>query len=435
MRRLAWMAMLVALAATLSARVHGEEPLPLAFVRHRLALPDARPLAGVGKGVWADVDVIPGQAPGSAHPQGTVLVAQATADDPSPAITEWDLATGSIVRSAVLPLPATQADLRLVRAGGRLHAFASRAPDGRIFYVRLDAALRIEHVAAWGKGERPRVATDGHAMAVLWSGSRAGTPSDRGWQLEIIDALGRPSWTATVARRGGSTFAFGNPLAFVDGRAFVLLAEQAVPNVVAFSPDGHERQVSALPFRPDDGRLFASQGHVFFTDGCRVMDLAGGSFVRAPNRDEGVHHCAAFDAVADAEGRLVTATGDVRSATMALLARFADPVDAAERRPLWCFGRPARLVVERLRGRVWLDWAELEQVPCRSCEGRSTQPKAFRNSVRFHAEVPCVGPFDGHCKRARSSRFWPDPQSRTARRATIRRRSKRRHGSTKDCPA
>jgi hypothetical protein len=397
MRRFVWIAWLLWSAMTLPARARAEGEWPLATVRHRMLLPDARPLPGVGGGVWAEVDAIPGQAPGPGHPQGTVLVAQATAHDPSPAVTEWDLATGSILQSAVLPLPAAEADLRLVRAGGRLHAFASRAPDGPIFHARLDASLRIEHVDRWGRGERPRIATDGDAIAVLWSGTREGAGGERGWRLEVIDALGSSAWGAVVARTSGSTFAFGDPLAFVGGSVFVLLASQAVPAVVAFSPGGRERRVSALPFRPDDGRLLASRGNVFFTDGCRVTDLADGSGLRVPDRPEGARRCAAFDAAADAGGCWATAAGDVRSPSMAFVARFADPVDAVERRPFWHFGRPARLVVERLRGHVWLDWAELEQVPCRSSEGRSTQPKAFRDSVRLHAEVPCVGPFDGHC--------------------------------------
>ena len=397
MRRVAWTLWLLSSAMTLPLRGWADAELPVATVRHRLALPDARPLGGADRGVWADVDAVPGQSPGPGHLQGTVLVAQATAHDPSPAITEWDLATGSMVRSTVLPLPAAQADLRLVRAGGGLHAFASRAPDGPIFYARFDASLRLEHLERLGSGERPRVATDGDAIAVLWSGARARGPGDRGWQLEVIDAVGQPAWTAVVSRTSGSTFAVGDPLAFTGGRTFVLLANQAVPAVVAFSADGRERQVSALPFRFEDGRLLASRGQVFLTDGCRLANLADGSDVRVPNRREGERHCPAFDAVADGEGRWVTAAGELRGPSMALVARFADPVDAVERRPFWCFGRPARLVVDQFRGRVWLDWAELEQVPCRSSEGRSTQPKAFRNSVRLHVEVSCVGPFDGHC--------------------------------------
>ena len=400
MARFAWMAWRFALALLVSivavqAETRAQACAALVSVRHRLVLPDARPLARPG--VWADADAIAGQAPGPDHPAGTVLVAQATVEDPSPAITEWDLATGEIVRSAVLPLPAAQADLRLVRAGDRLHAFASRAPDGPIFHARLDASLRVENVELWGRGERPRVATDGDVIAVLGSGARSGAQRDRGWRLDVIDALGRPLWAAVVSRTNASTFAFSNPLALTGGRAFVLLADARVPSVVTFSPDGRERRVSALPDRPEDGRLFASRGRVFLTDGCRVTDVADGSAVRVPDRAAGEGHCPALDPVADAGGRFVTAAGEVRSAAMVPVARFADPVDAAERRPFWIFGRPARLVVERFRGRVWVDWAELEQVPCRSSEGRSTQPKAFRNSVRVHAEVSCVGPFDGHC--------------------------------------
>jgi hypothetical protein len=397
MRWFAWMAWLLLGAMAVPARAWSAPRLPRGEVRHRLALPDARPLYGAGRGVWADVDAIPGDAPSSDHPQGTVLVAQATEDDPSPAITEWDLATGSIVRSAVLPLPAEQADLRIVRAGNRFHAFASRAPDGPIFYARFDASLHLEHVELWGTGERPRVATDGDAIAVLWAGARASATGDRGWHLEVIDALGRRAWAAVVSRTEGSTFAFGDPLAFTGGRAFVLLADQSVPAVVAFSAGGRERRLSALPCRPDDARLLSSEGQAFLTDGCRVASLADGSDVRVPNRRDGEHRCAAFDAVADVDGRWATAAGDVRSPSMALVARFADPVDAVERRPFWCFGRPARLVVDPRGGRVWLDWAELEQVPCRSSEGRSTQPKAVRNSERLHVEVSCVGPFDRHC--------------------------------------
>lgn len=396
MWRLAWMALVASLVTAAATRARAEGCAPLACVRHRLALPDARPLPDIA-GAWADVDAIAGQAPGPDHPAGTVLVAQATIGDPSPAVTEWDLATGAIVRSTVLPLPAAQADMRLVRAGGRLHAFASRAPDGPIFHARLDASLRVEHVDAWGRGERPRVATDGVVIAVLWSGLRADAPGERGWQLEVIDARGRPLWATVVARTSASTFAFSDPLALASGHASVLLADLRAPAVVTFSPDGRERRVAALPFRPDDGRLFASGGRVFVTDGCRVISIADGSAVRIPGRAEAEHHCPAFDPVGDGDGHWVTSAGEVRNASMELAARFGDRVDAAEYRPFWDFGRPARLVVERFRGHAWLDWGELEQVPCRSSEGRSTQPKAFRGSVRIHAEVPCVGPFDGHC--------------------------------------
>ncbi len=331
---------------------------------HRILLPDARPLDG---GQWADVDALAGQPPGPAHPAGTVIVAQASAQEPSPTVTEWDLASGSVVRGAALPLPASQADLRIVRAGGALHVFASRAPRGPIVYARLDESLRIERVEPLGFGERPRVATDGNVIAALWEGTAAAGSRDPGWRLILVDARGHPLWTARLARTDLSTYYFGNPLALVAGHVFALLPDRPELSIVEFSADGREQHVSALPYDSDDGRLFVTAGGLFFTDGCTATPLwsqdGSSTGVSAPlpgrvARSDRGRSCPAFEAVSDERGWLVTASGDVRAPSMALEAHFADPGDGAERRPLWVFGIAALLVIEREHGHVRLDWTD-----------------------------------------------------------------------------
>ncbi len=347
------------------------DPTPAVLVR-RVALPDARP---VPEGPWGDIDAVEGTPPGLEHPRGTVIVAQASAEEPSPAVTEWDVATGGLVRSAVLPWPATEADLRIARTGNALHVVAARGSAGSLVYARLTSRLQIEQVETLGAGERARMATDGHVVAILWSGTREGDASEggtRGWQLITLDAFGRRLGAMSLLRTNVSTFIYGQPLAVVDGNVFVLLPNGALPTLLRLGPDLGVRAVQSLPWSPDDARLMASDGRVLFTDDCAVLQLwperslAPAFAERLPGRAPLGRSCPAFDAVADGSGRYVTSQGDVLSADLRVKRHFSgagDMPDAFGMRPLWLFGRPALLGVDRNAGRAWLAWMDGETLP------------------------------------------------------------------------
>src|SRR5207237_2267601 len=105
---------------------------------------------------WGEVDAAPGEEPSVEHPRGTIVVAEAIAREPSPSVTEWDLASGAWIRSAPLPLPAAFADLRVVRAGGGYQVTASAGPMLDIVHLRLGRGLDARAVEHLGVGERPR---------------------------------------------------------------------------------------------------------------------------------------------------------------------------------------------------------------------------------------------------------------------------------------
>jgi hypothetical protein len=333
---------------------------------HRIALPGPRP-AATGRD-WSHLDAVAGDPPSAQHPRGTVIVAEAIDVEPSPSITERDLAGGDLVRSVPLPLSSAFSDLRIVRAGDALHLLAAEGRGGRIVYVRLGEHLEIERLETIGRGEPPRVATDGALVAVLWAGARAPPWADVGWQLLTLDGAGERLGESRLARTGESTFLFGDPLAVAAGRVVALVPRGAALDVVELGPDARPRRTLAVPWSPDDARLFATGDRVYFTDDCRYLEVSGPELddtpppalasppLSLPGRPVGARSCVAFEAAADDSGSLVTTEGDVRDAALRAVRHFATP-EGIVMRALWIYGSPALLVAGGPGGRASLLWA------------------------------------------------------------------------------
>lgn len=333
---------------------------------HRMPLPDPKRVS-VGRD-WANVDAVAGDAPSPEHPRGTVVVAQAIAQEPSPSVTEWDVASGSLVRSAPLPWPAAFADVRLVRAGDSFHVVGAEPRGGQIAYARLSRALGVERIEPLGRGERPRIATDGSIVAVLWSGTWVRAPGEaRGWQLVTLDARGDPLAHVCLVRTSVSTAVYGEPMTVAGGRVFVLLPDGPAPRFVQLGADARVERSRSLSFGPLDGRFFVSSERVFFTDNCTYVELwpvDGGDVERGslPRRREGARSCTPFGAAADASGRLVTTEGDVLSADFEVERHFADPLGVVTR-ALWIEGQPALVVVGAAGGRASFVWGDADEAP------------------------------------------------------------------------
>jgi hypothetical protein len=326
---------------------------------HSLILPELRRSA-TGRD-WADLDAAVGEPPSPAHPRGTVVVAQAIAYEPSPSVTEWDVAAGTLVRSTPLPLPAAACELRIVRAGDAFHVVAAEGREGPLVYARLGRSLDVERVERIGRGERPRIATDGAVVALLWSGTRDRGGEGSGWQLVTLDARGARLGEARLGRASESTFLLGAPLAVAGGRVFVLLPGGPALRVVQLAADAQMERARDIPWSPDDGRLVAVGGRVLFTDDCRYVDASAPEAARlqptgVPGRGEGGRVCQALDATADGSGRLVTTAGDVLDASLRLLRHFADP-QGVVLRALWIHGAPALVVAGGPGGRAAIVWS------------------------------------------------------------------------------
>jgi hypothetical protein len=329
---------------------------------HRLALPEGR-RAATGRD-WAAIDAAPGEPPSAAHRYGTVVVAEAMAPEPSPSVTEWDLADGAMVRSAALPLSAAFCELRVVRAGDAFHVVAAEGRSGHVVYVRLGRELEIRSVQTIGAGERPRLETDGAIVAMLWAGTRERGGESAGWQLLTFDGGGARLGEARLLRAGDSTYLFGRPLVVAAGRVFVVLPGGGRLRVAQFAPDGKPEQVRPIPWAADDGRLFAIGDRVFFTDDCRsieVVDLASPGAPDAeprllPGRPAAGRVCVAFEAAADGSGRLVTTAGELLDTQLQPLGRFVHP-EGLVMRALWLHGLPAVVIVGGPGGRASVVWS------------------------------------------------------------------------------
>jgi hypothetical protein len=311
---------------------------------------------------WGDVDAAPGDPPSLEHPRGTIVVAEAIGAEPSPSVTEWDLASGAWIRSAPLPLSAAFADLRIVRAGGAYHVVASAGPAGDLVYVCLGRRLDARAVERLGAGERPRVATDGTVVAVLWSGRRARSGEPPGWQLAAFDSTGEPATVARIAETADSTFANGDPLVVAGGKIFVLVPGGVGLRIVRLGAAGNVEGDRPLSWTPDDGRLLSSGGRVLFTDDCSIVEIwpsdrFDADRVPLPGRRRDTRACPAFEGTGDGDGHLVTTTGDVLGADLRIERHIAVSEGLATR-ALWIGPCPAFLVVGAEGGRAAVVWAE-----------------------------------------------------------------------------
>jgi hypothetical protein len=358
-------ALLVVLSCLLAAAGARSEGIS---VVHRIVLPEPRAAAnGTVIRDWANVDLAPGEEPSLQHPRGTVVVAEANAFEPSPSVTEWDLASGTLVRSAPLPLPAAFADLEIVRAGGAYHVIASAGPVGAIIHARLGRSLAAGELEHIGNGERPRVATDGNVVAALWSGwasGRAeGVGADPGWYLATFEGPADRGAAVRISDSTDSTFLYGEPLAVSGGNVFVIVSDAAGVRVARFDAAGYDAGDRLLSWTPDDGRLFRSGQRVLFTDDCTFVEIwpddhLDGDRTLLPGRQRRGRACRAFQAAGDETGRLVTTEGDVLSADLRTRRHLASP-DGVVTRALWIGARPAFLVVGGAGGRASVLWGEL----------------------------------------------------------------------------
>lgn len=334
---------------------------------HRLVLPEPRKAAS-GRD-WADIDAAPGEPPTAAHRNGTVVVAEAMALEPSPAVTELDLSDGALVRSAALPLSAAFCELRIVRAGDTFHVVAAEGRGGRVVHVRLGRELAIESVETVGTGERPRLETDGAVVSMLWSGARERGSETSGWQLLTFEASGARLGEVRLPRATDSTYLFGHPLAVVGGQVFVVLPGGSGPRVAQLSADAKPERVHAIPWSADDGRLFVVGDSLYFTDNCRCIRVFDGSAPDAPMRDPtslpgrpvGARTCMAFEAASDASGRILTTAGELFDAQFSSLRSFVRP-EGLVMRALWVHGVPAWVVAGGPGGRASIEWSS-ENLP------------------------------------------------------------------------
>jgi hypothetical protein len=353
-------ALLFVLNIPLGARAGGAPREPPRV--YRMPLPELKH-AATGRD-WADLDAAPAAPPSALHPRGTVVVAQAIAFEPSPSVTEWDVADGSLVRSAPLPLPASFCELRIVRARDSFHRVAAEGREGRVVHLRLGPALDVARVDPLGIGERPRLATDGSLVAVLWVGPRSGDEQKASWELLTYDAAGERLGEARLGTVTESTFLYGNPLAVAGRRVFVLVPDGSRLRVEPFAFDarGCTEPAQTIPWSPDDGRLFAAGDRVYFTDDCRVVEVAprppgpAPDALLLPGAFDGARACTAFEATADGFGRFVTTAGDVVDARLRVARHFADPAGIVVR-ALWLGGGPALIVAGGAGGRASIVWS------------------------------------------------------------------------------
>jgi hypothetical protein len=292
-------------------------------------------------------------------------VAEANAYEPSPSVTEWDLAVGALVRSAPLPLPAAFGDLRIVRARGAYHVIASSESTGAIVHARLGPDLGAGEVERIGTGERPRVATDGAVIAVLWTDRGEGAPAEPGWHLKTFEAAGARGATVRIGESVDSTFLYGEPLAVSGGNVFVLVSRAGGVRVARFDAAGNAAGDRLLSWTPDDGRLFRSGGRVLFTDDCTFVEIwpddrFDEDRAPLPGRVRRSRACPAFQAAGDEAGRLVTTEGDVLSTDFRIRRHVALP-EGAVTRALWVGRCPAFLVVGGAGGRASVLWGEPDE--------------------------------------------------------------------------
>jgi len=135
-------------------------------------VPIARGWQDSDTGYMPNIDMVEGRAPDERHPAGTVLVAETRADRQEPAtVTEWDLATGRELRE--VPLSAG-ADVRMVRAGGVVHAIVW-SYESALYYVCLSVAdfrvLNVERIGMVGPTGPAAIASDGRVTIVAAEGS------------------------------------------------------------------------------------------------------------------------------------------------------------------------------------------------------------------------------------------------------------------------
>jgi hypothetical protein len=210
------------------------------------------------------IDIAAGDLPGPAFPAGTVYVATTDAKTPTDpvAVTEWDLARATIVRSIVLPVLVDEVTPRILRVGDDLRVLVSSQKS--VSFVQLTRDLRVERHERWaGHVLSPGIdafSADANLTAALYFGDARRLPGDNdGAVLATFDASGRRVAMRTVQRDDPHDLILlgleGNAVV-LDGRVFYLRCSYLGDELLALTPD-----------------LRIVKRVLVSTDGCATADL------------------------------------------------------------------------------------------------------------------------------------------------------------------
>jgi len=271
--------------------------------------------------------LVPGEPPGAAHPRGTVLVGWSL-ERLGPAVTEWDLARGRVVRQSVFGWPGGGAGL--ARTGNVLHVLAS--DDHRVRYARLDAdTLRVTCHLDVGEGSPGALASDGALTAIGWQVERDG--HERDLHVTLVDAR---------CERQGQLFVPSSKdrldLAVMGGRVYGAVHSARRSWLLSIAPNATVEK--GVP-------LDVPEHFTMTADGSRLLLLAENELLEvSPALDVvGRHPVAAprtaFLAVA-ADGRMLTSDGDVLSPAFARVGHFP-PSEMLPMIPVWVGDVPVLL--------------------------------------------------------------------------------------------
>jgi hypothetical protein len=265
-----------------------------------------------------------------------------------PALIEWDVANGRVVRQTCLGLH--ESDVTIARAGGKLEVVSAAQS---VVLCQVDAAsFQVVHRVDLGPGPHATVATDGSVTAVAMDLPHGLTVG--GWVVVTVDASGG------VLGRTAPLSAPQAQVTVLAGRAFVMLSAipPAKPRLLELRADASVvKQVSldgVVPAPP----LAVKGTRLIVADGRDIIELS-------PDLDVVARHPLAFhpaqagsDSLAvSSDGHVLTSEGAVLSDAFTLerqLGHTEDWVHAA----LWIGSTPVVIgsgaeVVRSARVRWW----------------------------------------------------------------------------------
>jgi hypothetical protein len=200
------------------------------------------------------IDFAPGSPPGAEHPAGTSFVVQ-LGDDDRVRVTEWDLATRTVLHEAKLDLPGT---LEFLQAPGASVRIMSSAYNGPLYFVQLTRSLELVtrqelgHVSVRGPNA---FSGDGSLTVVLADGIPDATSASTGPSgvfAMSFDAAGNrlaKRMLALSEEHGGTlTPMMNDNLAVIDGHVFVALMDpEDALHILRLAPDLRTERDRKLP--------------------------------------------------------------------------------------------------------------------------------------------------------------------------------------------
>jgi hypothetical protein len=338
-------------------------------VTHVFALPNDQQLSTD----LAPITAQAGEPPGAGHARGTIFVVEAEAGRAHVSIAEWDLASGTRIRSAYLPVPPTNRILRFVRAGGRFHFVTSPTADAQVSYIRLASDLHVEEVSALGLGENAFIATDGSLVAIEWSETIDPDSLHHAFHLLTVDGAGKRIASSVILRSAPHQILdmFKTSLAVIGGKIFAFAWDPAQPLTTPrtllwrLNANGQVEVERPLPEIPESGSLVPAGGRLLMVSAFCFATLWNtdlveiGTFKNPPHRDPyGYFRCPPFGVDADAGGRLLTTYGEVLSPELHMQSQFVEvPRELRLARPLWVGTEPT-MVEAGPTGRASIVWGE-----------------------------------------------------------------------------